>query len=61
MSGFLLVHVKQINKATVINWNSLKTRSYDFFAPYTFSVTHEIMLARQGGKCVFQLMRLTKC
>ena len=30
--------------------------------PYTyFPLTHGIMLGRQGGKCVFRLMRLTKC
>ena len=35
--------------------------SYDFL-PYTcLSVIHRIMLGRQGGKCMFQLMRLTKC
>ena len=35
--------------------------SYDFL-PYTcFSVTHGIMLGRQGGKCTFQRMRLIKC
>ena len=61
MFGFLLVPVKQIKKATVITWSSLKARislsrefcvlSFDFFfAPYIFSVTHRIMLGRQGGK-----------
>ena len=55
----------------MISFNSLNTRnsllgefrglSYDFL-PYTdFSVTHGIMLGRQGGKCVFRLLRLTKC
>ena len=71
MSGFLLVRAKQVKKATVKTWNSLKTRnslsgefwvlSYDFFALHIFSVTHGIMLGRQGGKSVFRLMRLTKC
>ena len=39
----------------------LGSDTYEFL-PYTcFSVTHGIMLGRQGGKCMFQLMRLTKC
>ena len=58
-------------KATVITSNSLKTRnslpmnsgflSYDFLPCTYFSVTHGIMLEKQGRQCVFQLMRLTKC
>ena len=58
-------------KAMVITWNSLKTQnslsgefwvlSYDFLPYANFSVTHGIMLGRHGGKCLFQLMRLTKC
>ena len=54
----------------MITWNSSKTQnslsgelwvlSYDFLPYAYFSVTHTIMLGRQGGKCVFQLMRLTK-
>ena len=34
--------------------------SYDFLSYTCFSVTHGIMLGRQSGKCMFQLMRLTK-
>ena len=55
----------------MITWNSLKTRnslsgefwflSYDFLPCTYFSLKHGIMLGRQGGKCVFRLMRLTKC
>ena len=33
-----------------------------WFLPHTcFSVTHGIMLGRQYGKCMSQLLRLTKC
>ena len=35
--------------------------SYDFLPCTCFSVTHGIMPGRQCGKCMFQLMRLTKC
>ena len=34
---------------------------YDFFRHTYLSVTHGIMLERQGRKCVFGLMRPTKC
>ena len=49
MSGFLLVQLKQVKKATVITWNSLKTRnslsgefwvlSYDFCRIHIFCDT----------------------
>ena len=55
----------------MIPWNFLKARnslsgefwvpSYDFLPYAYFSVTYGIMLGRQGGKCVFQVMRLTEC
>ena len=62
---FLLLKVKQFKKAIVIAWNSLKTRnslSGEFWVIiYNLSMTHGIILERQGGKCVFRLMTLTKC
>ena len=63
MSAFFIVMGETVQKkAIVITWNSLKTRnslsgefwvlSYDFLPCAYFSVTHGIMLGREGGKCV---------
>ena len=50
-------HLKLSESLEFLAW----VLTYEFL-PYTcFSVTHGIMLGRQGGKCMFQLMRLTKC
>ena len=61
MFGFLLVPVKQIKKGHSDNLELSESSDFAvkgilcsefwfFFAPYIFSVTHRIMLGRQGGK-----------
>ena len=72
MSGFFIgigetVQKRQSDNLELSENSELPVRSIlgselSFFCPvHTFSIKHGIMLGRQDVKCVFQLMRLTKC